>query len=59
MLFVIGRGFAEVQILKNSETGAISWNLKIVHSYYYWRGLDRGIAKYHLLSVEAMPRSKT
>ena len=27
MLFGIGRGFGEVQILKNSETGPISWNL--------------------------------
>ena len=25
MPFVIGRGFAEVQILKKSETGSISW----------------------------------
>ena len=27
MLFVIGWGVAEVQILKNSETGPISWNV--------------------------------
>ena len=26
MLFRIGRDIAEVQILKNSETGPISWN---------------------------------
>ena len=26
MPFWIGRGAAEVQILKNSETGPISWN---------------------------------
>ena len=26
MSFVIGRGVAEVQILKNSETDPISWN---------------------------------
>ena len=26
MSFGIGRGAAEVQILKNSETGSISWN---------------------------------
>ena len=26
MSFVIGRGIAEVQILKNSETNPISWN---------------------------------
>ena len=27
MSFGIGRGVAEVQILKNSETGPISWNV--------------------------------
>ena len=27
MSFKIGRGFAEVQILKKSETDPISWNL--------------------------------
>ena len=30
MSFGIGRGVAEVQILKNSETGPISWNVLIV-----------------------------
>ena len=32
---------------------------KIMHKHYYWRELDRGIAKCHLSSVEAMPRSKS
>ena len=27
MSFGIGRGVADVQILKNSETGPISWNV--------------------------------
>ena len=27
MSFGIGRGVAEVQILKNSETGPVSWNV--------------------------------
>ena len=27
MSFGIGRGFVEVQILKNSEPGPISWNV--------------------------------
>ena len=30
MSFGIGRGVAEVQILKNSETGPISWNFYIL-----------------------------
>ena len=49
MTFGIGRGFAEVQILKK-------WNWpyllnlsvyfdKILHTHYYWHDLDRGIAK--------------
>ena len=64
MTFGIGRGVAEVQMLKNSETGPISWNFfeyfdKIMHKHCYWRELDRGIAKCHLSSVEAMPRSKS
>ena len=62
MSFGIGRGVAEVQILekKNSETGTISEYFdKIMHKHCYWRELDRGIAKCHLSSVEAMPRSKS
>ena len=50
MLFGIGRGFAEVQILKTSE-----YIDKIMHLLCYSRELDRGIAKCHLSSVEAMP----
>ena len=52
MSFGIGRGVAEVQILKNNETGPISWNFLTTE-------LDRGIAKCHLSSVEAMPMSKS
>ena len=49
---------------KNSETGPISWNflnisIKLCIYYCCWRELDRGIAKYHLSPVEAMPRSKS
>ena len=62
MPFVIGRVFAELQILKKSEKGSISNFLeyfdKILHTHYYWQDLDTGIAKCHLSSVEAMPRSK-
>ena len=48
----IGRRVAEVQILKNSETGPILKQFeyfdKIMHKHCYWRELDRGIAKCHL-----------
>ena len=65
MSFGIGRGVAEVQILKNSETGPISWNflnilIKLcinmhkrgMHKHCYWRELDRGIAKCHLFLMK-------
>ena len=62
MSFGIGRGIVQFQILKNSETGPISERFeyfdKIMHKHCYRRELDRGIAKCHLSSVEAMPRSK-
>ena len=53
MTFGIGRGFAEVQILKKSETGRGKLNLlnllvyfdKHLHTHYYWHDLNRGIAK--------------
>ena len=50
MIYGIGPGFAEVQILKKSETGPFPLNLlvyfdKILHTHYYWHDLDRGIAK--------------
>ena len=32
---------------------------KIVHKHCYWRELDRGIAKCHLSSVEALQRSRS
>ena len=59
MSFGIGWGVAKVQILQNSETGPISWNflnIKIMHKHCE---LDRGIAKFHLSAVEAMPRPKS
>ena len=51
-MFGIGRGVAEVQIPKNSETVPTSGNFfeyfdKIMHKHCYWRKLDRGIAKCH------------
>ena len=62
MSFGIGRGVAEVQMLKNSETGPISWNffnILIKLCINIAIDGDRGIAKCHLSSVEAMPRSKS
>ena len=43
MTFVIGRGFAEVQILKKKS------KIKLLNRLEYF---DKGIAKWHLSSVE-------
>ena len=50
MTFGIGRGFAEVQILKKKWNWSCLLNLlvyldKILHTHYYWHDLDRGIVK--------------
>ena len=58
MSFGIGRGVAEVQILKKKQ-----WNWpytlklfeyfdKIMHKHCCWRELDRGIAKCHLFLMK-------
>ena len=60
MTFGIGRGFADVQILKtvkfNSETVWIIL-IKILQIHWYWQDLAQGIAK-HLSSVDALPSAK-
>ena len=65
--FGIGRGFAEVQILKKLNWPYPSNRLvyfdKILHTHYYWHDLDRGIAKSSprdckMTSVEAVPSFK-
>ena len=50
MIFGIGRGFAEIQILKKKVKLALSLEPlvyfdKILHTHFYWHDLDRGIAK--------------
>ena len=59
MSFGIGRGVAEVQILKNYLLKLFEYFDKIMHKHCYWRELDRGIAKCHLSSTEANARSKS
>ena len=50
MLYFIGRGFTEVQILKKWN-GPISWTLwnseEISPAHWYWQDLGQGVAKYH------------
>ena len=49
MIFGIGRGFAEVQILKKWNwpypLNLLVYFDKILHTHYYWHDLDRQIAK--------------
>ena len=46
MTFGIGRGFAEVQILKNVKLmNVLVYFDKILHTHYCCYDLDRGIAK--------------
>ena len=49
MIYGIGRGFAEVQILKKWNwpypLNLLVYFDKILHIHYYWHDLDRGIAK--------------
>ena len=50
MIFGIGRGSAEVQILKKKWNWPYPLNLleysdKNLHTHYCWHDLDRGIAK--------------
>ena len=49
MIFGIGRGFAEVQILKKWNwpypLNLLVYFDKLLHTHYYWHDLDRGIAK--------------
>ena len=47
--FGIGRGFAEVQILKKGNwpylLNLLVYFDKILHTHYYWHDLEKGIAK--------------
>ena len=51
MIFGMGWGFAEVQILKKKKwnwpypVNLLVYFVKILHTHYYWHDLDRGTAK--------------
>ena len=56
MTFIIGRDFAERQILK-------TWNWveyfdKLLRKQWYWQDLAQEIAKWHFSLVEALLSSK-
>ena len=62
MTFFIGRGFAQVQILKkwlmalSLELSGILW--WILHTHWYWQDVPHEIVKWHLRLVEFLPRFK-
>ena len=62
MTFFIGRGFAEVQILKMWKWPyLLNWEEycdEILHTHWYWHDVAREIVKWHLGSVEVLPRFK-
>ena len=62
MSFIIGRGFAERQILKKWELPYIlNWVEyfdKLLRKHCYWQDLAQEIANWHVLSVETLPSSK-
>ena len=62
MTFIIGRGFAECQILKKWKwpylLNWVEYFDKLLRKHWYWQDLAQQIANWHFLSVEALPSSK-
>ena len=59
MTFNIGRGCAELQILKKWKWPNWVDNFdKILHKHWYWQDLAQEIATWHFSLVEALPSSK-
>ena len=62
MLFCIGPGFAECQILKKWKwpylLNWVEYFDKLLCKHWYWQDLAQEIANWHFLSVEALPSSK-
>ena len=62
MTFIIGRGFAERQILKKWKWPyLLNWEEyfdKLLLKHWYWQDLAQEIAKWHFSLVEALPSSK-
>ena len=62
MTFIIGRGFAERQILKKWKwpylLNWVEYFDKLLGKHWYWQDLAQEIAKWHFSLVEALPSSK-
>ena len=59
---LIGRGFAECQILKKWKwpdlLNWVEYFYKLLRKHWYWQDLAQEIAKWHFSLVEALPSSK-
>ena len=62
MTFIIGRGFAERQILKKWKwpylLNWVEYYDKLLRKHWYWQDLAQEIAKWHFSLIEALPSSK-
>ena len=62
MTFIVGRGFAERQILKKWKLpyllNWVEYFDKLLRKHWYWQDLALEIAKWHFSLVEALPSSK-
>ena len=62
MTFNIGRGFAELQILKKWKLpyllNWVEYFDKLLRKHWYWQDLAQEMAKWHFSFVEALPSSK-
>ena len=62
MTFVIGRGFAELHILKKWNwpylLNWVEYCDEILHTPWYWQDVVQAIVKFHLGLVEVLPRFK-
>ena len=60
MTFIIGRGFAELQIRKRWKwpylLNWVEYYDKILHTHWYWQDVAQEIVKCHLGLVEVLPR---
>ena len=63
MTFIIGRVFAERQILKNWKLlyllNWVEYFDKLLRKHWYWQDLAQETANWYFLSVEALPSSKS
>ena len=62
MTFFVGRGFAELQILKKWKwpylLNCVEYCDEILHTHWYWHDVAHEVVKWHFGLVEVLPRFK-